>query len=465
MCIRDRSGTVNFAVRVNDPLPSGVDDVTNVVSVTDDGANGPDSDPTNNSDVDDTPISAAPDLHVIKDDGQTTVGPNATLIYTLSYGNDGSQDAANVVLTESLPPGTTFDAANSSAGWSETSPGVWELSLGTVVAGTGGTRSFAVVVDDPLAAGISQLVNSVTIADDGTNGPDENPNDNSDTDTDTVNATPDLYIEKDDGNTTTTAGASVIYTINYGNDGDQSATGVVITEDVPVGATFDFSNSTNGWVESPVGSGTYQFNVGALDAGDTGTVAFAVFVDDPLAAGLDQLVNNTSIADDGANGQDPDPTDNADNDVDTINAVPNLVITKTDGGITSTPGGTIVYTLTYSNDGDQDATGVVITESVPANTSFNSAASDTGWTENPAGSGTYEFNVGNLPVGTVGTVTFAVTVDSIVPSGVSQIDNATVIADDGANGAETNLADNVDCLLYTSPSPRDATLSRMPSSA
>ena len=27
------------------------------------------------------------------------------------------------------------------------------------------------------------------------------------------------------------------------------------------------------------------------------------------------------------------------------------------------------------------------------------------------------------------------------------------------------LAQDVDCLLYTSPSPRDATLSRMPSSA
>ena len=27
------------------------------------------------------------------------------------------------------------------------------------------------------------------------------------------------------------------------------------------------------------------------------------------------------------------------------------------------------------------------------------------------------------------------------------------------------FADHIDCLLYTSPSPRDATLSRMPSSA
>ena len=31
--------------------------------------------------------------------------------------------------------------------------------------------------------------------------------------------------------------------------------------------------------------------------------------------------------------------------------------------------------------------------------------------------------------------------------------------------AEENGADSITCLLYTSPSPRDATLSRMPSSA
>ena len=30
---------------------------------------------------------------------------------------------------------------------------------------------------------------------------------------------------------------------------------------------------------------------------------------------------------------------------------------------------------------------------------------------------------------------------------------------------EESILQNIDCLLYTSPSPRDATLSRMPSSA
>ena len=39
-------------------------------------------------------------------------------------------------------------------------------------------------------------------------------------------------------------------------------------------------------------------------------------------------------------------------------------------------------------------------------------------------------------------------------------------AEEGARSSASTLAAQVDnCLLYTSPSPRDATLSRMPSSA
>ena len=61
------------------------------------------------------------------------------------------------------------------------------------------------------------------------------------------------------------------------------------------------------------------------------------------------------------------------------------------------------------------------------------------------------------PVGTVETLTITYRVF---------VDNDTVNA--GPGDTLTNAVDfkwDIDCLLYTSPSPRDATLSRMPSSA
>ena len=62
-----------------------------------------------------------------------------------------------------------------------------------------------------------------------------------------------------------------------------------------------------------------------------------------------------------------------------VNEAPDMQISKNDSGVSVVPGNTITYTLTFANVGNQDATGVVITEMVPANTNFNNSASTSGW--------------------------------------------------------------------------------------
>src|SRR5690606_39931611 len=106
---------------------------------------------------------------------------------------------------------------------------------------------------------------------------------------------------------------------------------------------------------------------------------FAVLVYIELPSGVDTLNNPVSIHDDGNNGPDPDPSNNDDTEPTDVVAAPDLAIVKTDGGMSSGPGQTISYTLTYENIGSQDATGVVITETVPANTTFNAGASNPAW--------------------------------------------------------------------------------------
>ena len=140
------------------------------------------------------------------------------------------------------------------------------------------------------------------------------------------------------------------------------------------------------------------------------------------------------------------PGDNSGSDTTPIVLVPDLRITKDDGGLTASPGAIITYTLAYTNVGDADATGVAITETIPADTTFNLGSSTLGWgcaDGVPAGT-LCAFSVGGLAVNASGVVTFAVIVDNPLPGNVSQITNTVSIGDDGNNGSDLTPGDNTD---------------------
>ena len=443
-----------FAVTVDNPLAAGVTEISNSSSIADDGSNGPDPTPGNNTDSDTTPVFAMPDLVISKDDGGVTAVPGDTVAYQLGYQNVGNQDATGVAITESVPANSTFNAGASTAGWScvpDANPGsVCTLLIGNLAAGTSTAAVFAVTVDNPVPAGVTEIVNTASIADDGNNGPDPTPGNNSDGDATPVDATPDMVILKDDGDFVANPGDTVNYSLGYQNVGDQDATGVVISETVPLNSTFNAGASTAGWACAPDGNpgSLCTLTVGAVEAGGaTANATFAVDVDAPLAAGVTEIINGSSIADDGNNGPDPTPENNQDGDTTPVEAAPDMVISKDDGDFSAVPGDTISYTLSYQNVGDQDATAVVIGETVPANSMFNAASSTAGWACAP------DANPGavcTLAAGDVAadadpvSVTFAVDVDSPLSAGVSEISNSASVADDGANGDDPTPENNVD---------------------
>jgi hypothetical protein len=117
---------------------------------------------------------------------------------------------------------------------------------------------------------------------------------------------PALGISLTDGNVTAERGGVLPYTINYNNAGSIvagtgiNATAVVITETVPAGATADLTSSTPGWVltsgDGTTGS-TYQFSIGNLNAGVTGSVVFSVDVSPTIPASRMGFIDNVSISD------------------------------------------------------------------------------------------------------------------------------------------------------------------------
>ena len=254
----------------------------------------------------------------------------------------------------------------------------------------------------------------------------------------TTTARPDLVVTKSDGGANVDAGSSVAYMISYSNAGLADATGVVLTEFLPAGATFNAAGSTPGW--TAVGSSEYRYTVGSLPAGASGSVQFSVTVASPVAATLELLQNSVQITDDGSHGVDSNLDNNTGQDTTPVIAAPDLSLFKTDGGTSTVAGGVVLYQITYRNEGNQDATNVSIEETLPANTTFNGAYSVGDW--DYVGGNTYILFLGDLAAGASGTVTFAVNVDSTLPGGVTQISNTATISDGGAGGADPSPENN-----------------------
>ncbi|MAT41871.1 MAG: hypothetical protein CL609_05985 [Anaerolineaceae bacterium] len=446
--VNDPAGTVYFAVVVDDPLASGVTEILNAATI---GGNETELVTTNNTDDETTPVIAEPNLTITKVADGTQIVTGGTIVYTITYDNNGDQTATGVVITETVPANTTFTTTGSDPRWSCSDGDVagteCTVTIGTLSVGGGLSDpiAFAVVVNDTVPAGVENIYNLVEITDDGLNSEDGLPKTDNDDEETLLLAAPDLNIVKDDGVEIIQAGQNLTYTITYNNVGDQDATGVVITDTVPLFTTYN-SEATPGWVCVPdeTAGSLCTYTIGDLAAGATGQVSFAVDVDDPIDASIDEIYNFVTINDDGENGDDL-TEDNQDDEITPVDALPDLTIIKNDRDVTAVPGDSIQYGLAYENVGQQNATGVVITETVPGYTTYDAVNSNPAWVcdDITAGS-TCTFAVGDLNAGDSGSVLFAVLVENPLTAGVESILNNVSIEDDGTNGEDPTPENNVD---------------------
>ena len=164
------------------------------------------------------------------------------------------------------------------------------------------------------------------------------------------------------------------------------------------------------------------------------------------------------------------------------------IIGKTSDTTMVAPTEQISYVITAGNVGTQTGTNVVITDVFPVD--ILTIVDPAGGTVD-ASNGTIIWNINEFEVGQ--TETFTIIAEVLPTANLDTADqlftNSVSITDDTSNGTDPTpdnneasesdmllagageplfllaLPETVGCLLYTSPSPRDATLSRMPSSA
>jgi uncharacterized repeat protein (TIGR01451 family) len=176
-----------------------------------------------------------------------------------------------------------------------------------------------------------------------------------------------------------------------------------------------------------------------LPPGKTVTVRFRATVDNPQPAGATTITNDATVT--GTNF--PAATSNTTSHP--LGSAPNLAVTISDGGASVTPGGTVAYTVTYANNGNQGASGVTLTVALDISMTFGIAGdpgSSSGWACN-AITHICVSNVGTVAgLGGGGTRTLVVTLNPAVGSGVASVTQSVLISDDGLSGTDPNPGDN-----------------------
>ncbi|MEM1312831.1 MAG: isopeptide-forming domain-containing fimbrial protein, partial [Patescibacteria group bacterium] len=159
-----------------------------------------------------------PDLEITKTNSTNVITPGSLQTYTITVENVGGYRADNIVVTENLPDNTTFSANDSlPTVWTSGAGQTYTTDISSLEPNTSVDLTFAVVVDDFISAGVSEITNTVSAIDDGSHGQDPTPNNNTFTDTDSLDAAPDIEVTKDDGVTEASPGDILTYTISIKN--------------------------------------------------------------------------------------------------------------------------------------------------------------------------------------------------------------------------------------------------------
>ena len=374
--------------------PVMVTDLSDSGSVADSTNPGADGD-TGGSD-DPTPlIFPAADLVTVKSlsSGDATPDEGDTVTFQIVVTNNGELDATGVFLTDFLPPGLTATGNNG-----VTSQGSYDAVSGIFGIGdipVGGTATLILEGTVDVGQGGNTITNITTAATGDQLDSSLAGDDLEESVVVNVNDAADLVTVKTlaSGDATPAEGDTVVFQIDVTNNGGAQATNVTLTDSLPAGFTLTGDTTTQGTYVNGV------WNIGTLNVGDTVTITLTGTIDAGTAG---STITNVTTA---ATGDQMDPSTVGDDLVESVVVEDNttdLVTVKTlaSGDATPDEGDTVIFQIVVSNNGPDTATGISLTDSLPAGLTF--------------------------------------------------------VADTVTQGT---------CLLYTSPSPRDRTRSRMPSSA
>ncbi|HRK73294.1 MAG TPA: DUF11 domain-containing protein, partial [Rhodothermales bacterium] len=402
------TGTISFDVAVTPGANTGPYYNTAVVGafsptgqpVADQSTDGPDPDPNATTYANDdgeniltpviVPSPVMADVRVTKtvDNVAPRVGQN--FMYTINVHNFGPSNATNLIVRDLLPASLTLVQANASQRNYTSGTGDW--NIGSLPVGqsvilqlTVNTTSTSAVVNT--AAVLSQTET------------DPVSGNNTSSVTILANNLADVSVSKTVSNAAPRVGETITFTIYAQNCGPQTATNVQITDLLPAGFTLVQANATQGTYNSTTG----VWSVGTLGATCCKQAELHLTA---IVNTSSPLTNTATVT--GMDQTDPIPSNNTSSVAINPSNPVDISVTKTVNNLTPLLNEVVTFTISAQNLGPNPATGVAVTDLLPAALTLLQASPMVG----TYASGTGIWTIGDLAVGQTAILQIAARVNA-----------------------------------------------------
>jgi len=348
----DRTIVATYAVPLGYTSPNPILNTASIVDAT------PDPNQNNRSTTSRTPIVLDADVAVSKIVTPTAPLVGDTVTMFVSVLNNGPNGASGVVITDVLPAGLTFVSASPQQGSYVPSSGQWQV--GDLQNGANATLTITALVAQP-----GTITNTATKT--AANEPDPNTSNDSAVATFNAAASADVGIQKTVDNPAPSVGQNVTFTVTTTNKGPSDASGVAVTDPLPAGLALLSATPSQGTYVA----GTGLWTVGALPVSASATLSLVASVNTPGI--IVNTANKTAQTE-----ADPNPAN--DQSSISLNAVDtaDIQVTKAISNPAPAVGQRVTFTVTATNLGPSPATGVAVTDQLPAGLTFVSATPSQG---------------------------------------------------------------------------------------
>jgi uncharacterized repeat protein (TIGR01451 family) len=309
-------------------------------------------------------VTASPAFTITKSASPTSATPGQQVTYTITVTNGGSASGSTGFTDTNDPTVThvTFAGSTPNGGSCTLVSGTTNLTCTTSTINPGASQIFTVTADMPASfsgtsgtapCGTNQfpVIDTVTLTGGGSSNA-----------TVCVTANPAFVINKTASPTTANPGQLVTYTITVTNDGTApGSTGFTDTNDPTVTNVTFVGSSPKGGACSPV-SGTTNLDCTTSRLKVGASQVFTVTANMPTSftgspgpgCGMNQfpVIDTVTLSNGGSSGATV-----------CVTASPNLVLHKSANPTSTTPGGTVTYTITVANNG-----------AAPGSTSFSDSS-------------------------------------------------------------------------------------------